>query len=676
MLKRAIPLFILVFLILPLANAEIIFNNEPSGNYSLGDSISISSTIKTSQDITNVFQIDLICKNQTINFYKNGVNLPAGEEKKIESSLVLSKSLIGSSKGNCFIKAHLENDYATTDNFKISDRIIIEPKKEESLFEPGQNILFEGKAKKENQEPAEGIINLEIKLENSSKTIQKTGTITSGEYSINLTFPQNMKAGKYVVKLEAKEKDSSEEVTNNGFINYFIKIKQIPTSLELVVKPEITPGETGKIKAILHDQTGENIDSQVEIEVRNNRSKIIEKRELKTNEQLEIPIKYNEPPLTWTAKAESNDLDTQRNFLIGKKSDINISLINNTVSILNTGNVAYNDSVKINIGNESIFIDVELGVDETKEYKLKAPDGEYQISIKEEDNEIKQRAVLTGRTISAKEKKTGFKLLFSLAWLFILGVLGVFTYITFKKRQNRTFLAYMPKILKKKKIEHSKRTKEKSSIKSNELRSKNPAILSLSIQGTKQKSSAVCLNIKNLKEIESTEGNAKETIQKLINYAEKQKASTHQNNDNLIFMLIPLKTKTFKNESTALEIAQTIKKTIKKHNKTFKQKIDFGVSINNGTAIIKPEKNAIKFASMGTFITQAKKMASDSESEVVYSKEIKDKIKNQVKSEKYKDREDVYHIIEIKHYNNEETKKFINNFVSNLDKKEIEESRK
>jgi len=139
--------------------------------------------------------------------------------------------------------------------------------------------------------------------------------------------------------------------------------------------------------------------------------------------------------------------------------------------------------------------------------------------------------------------------------------------------------------------------------------SKLKAELSLSLKGDKQPVSLVCLKIKNFEDIETKKGNTFETLAKIINVAEEQKAYTYENHDNLIFILAPAKTRTFKNETTAIELAQAIKIILLKDNKLFKQKIEFGISLHKGNIIAKQEKGVLEFMSLGTLITTAKKIS-------------------------------------------------------------------
>ena len=76
---------------------------------------------------------------------------------------------------------------------------------------------------------------------------------------------------------------------------------------------------------------------------------------------------------------------------------------------------------------------------------------------------------------------------------------------------------------------------------------------------------------------------------------EAKKGFMYQNNENLFFILAPAKTKTFQNEQDGVELAEKIKKIFNEHNKIFKQKIEFGISLNYGTIITRQEPTGMKF---------------------------------------------------------------------------------
>ena len=662
-MKKIIISLIFVILLTSIVSAEIIINQQPKDLYNLEDIINIPIKIATSVNINNFFSMNLICNGKQTEIHKEYIVLSSGQEKQINPSVPLIKEFIGRSTGTCKIKSILGDEYVLTSEFKISDLIKINLKSEKIEFSPEENIIIEGEAIKENQELAAGFIELKM-ISGNSSTIEILDTVASGYFYINFSLPKDTKAGQHLVKLNIYEKDLEGEITNKGFVDYNILITQIPTNLEIFFEnSEVEPGTNLKVKAILHDQTGEKIESNAIITVKDNDNTILEQTEKPTDEFLEFSIAYNEPPEEWTIVAVSNKLTSESTFKIKEKEEVKVELINKTITITNIGNVLYNKTVSVKIGNESLSIDVLLDVDESTKYILTAPDGEYQVEITtDEGNKITGMTTLTGKATSIKKAPTGVMsfVKYPVVWIFIIAILGFVSFIIFKKGYKRSFFGY----ISKKKEKNKATPLRKNSI----VNIKNKAEISLSIKGDKQNASMVCLKIKNLKEIESKKSNTKESLQKIVDMAEENKAVIYENQDNLFFILAPIKTKTFTNERTVIKIAQKAKKILTEHNKLSKQKIEFGISLNYGAIIAKQEKEALKFMSMGTLITMAKKISSLSNQEIFLSEKIRERLISDVKTEKHmKGKIAVYTIKEIK--DKEKNKKFIRSFLDRIEGK-------
>jgi SepF-like predicted cell division protein (DUF552 family) len=124
--------------------------------------------------------------------------------------------------------------------------------------------------------------------------------------------------------------------------------------------------------------------------------------------------------------------------------------------------------------------------------------------------------------------------------MFILIVIIAATFIFFKKDYKTTFTKYIQHPLAR----GNKIEREKMQIKPF-MNSSNPAELSLSIKGEKQNASVVCLKIE---ELEKKDEFTKQLIQKMITKAESIKANIYENADNILFLFVPAKTRTFDNE--------------------------------------------------------------------------------------------------------------------------------
>ena len=323
----------------------------------------------------------------------------------------------------------------------------------------------------------------------------------------------------------------------------------------------------------------------------------------------------------------------------------------------------YNKTLLVKIGAQSLNINTNLKVDESQKYILTAPDGEYPIEvISDGENKITGNAILTGKTVEIKEAGGAFTLVrYPFVWIFIIAILGFVAFTIFRKGYQKSFIG---RIYPGKKEAKLIPFGNKSAIST-----RSKAELSLSIKGDKQNVSLVCLHIKNLSEIQSAKSNAEETLQRIVNLAEESKAVTYENQDNLFFIFAPMKTKTFSNEKSALELAEKIKNNLDSYNRLARQRINYGISLNYGAIVAKQEEDSMKFMSLGTLISGSKKISSIAQGEIFLGEKIREKLMSNVKTEKKNMHGvDVYVITEIKQ-KSEESKKFISSFVKRLEEK-------
>ncbi|MFQ5531226.1 MAG: hypothetical protein ACE5ES_01280 [Candidatus Nanoarchaeia archaeon] len=662
----------MVFLI-SFVSAEILINQEPESLYNLGDIINLPVKIATLSEIKGAFTMDLICNGIETEVYKADVELSAGEEQNINPIIILEKNRIGQSTGICKIKSALGEEFTLTDEFTISNVISVEIKIEETEFSPGESVIIEGTAVKENGNNAEGFVELNIVSGpvNDTSNIQVLETVNNGYFGINLTFPKNMPAGSHNVNIIVYEKDLSDQITNNGFSSISLSIKQIPTNLELSFETQrVEPGTSVYIKPILHDQTGEGITSVAIVSIKDHENKILDQREIPTNEFLDFPIPYNQVPEEWTVVAVSNKLTAESTFKIIEKQAVVTELINKTLIVTNIGNVPYNNTIVVKIGEKSLDVSAFLGIDEIQKYTLTAPDGEYQVEILANgETQVSESVLLTGSAIDIKKASGSVITLVRhpWVWIFIIFILGFMIFMVARKGYKRSFIGYIHKKSKK----AAEKVKEVPLTKHSLVKTENKADLSLSLKGDKQSASSVCLKIKNLKDIQSHKGASEETLQKIVSLAEESKAVVYEVNENIFFISAPAKTKTFKNEKTSLSLAMKIKKILNNHNNKFKQKIEFGISLNSGNIIAKKDPNSktLKFMSLGTFITSSKKISSLSHEEILLSSEINDKLRAEVKTEKQKKNNTEYYIIKEVKTKSEDNLKFIGEFLHRMEKK-------
>ena len=661
--------FLLLFV--SLVSAEILITQQPNAIYSYGDFVSVPAIVKTASAVSGTSEMDIICNGLETNFYKNGIQIAAGEEKQFDAGVSLTTKIAGSSPATCTIKIMLNTDYVTTNEFRVSDLISVELLENQSEFVPEQEIIIEGRATKANGNPADGFVELSFLSENVTQNLTYKNTISNGFFSIKFSMPKETRFGDYVLRVNAYEKDVLDFITNRGSSDTKIHVNQVPTSLEMIFQNnEIEPGTSMRVKTILHDQTGEKILSNAIISVKDSNNQIRDQTEKQTDDFFEVPTAYNEPPGKWSVVAVSEGITSESTFKIRGREASEIKIVNNTLIITNVGNVPYNESLLVKIGGESVNLLVSLSVDETRKFVLNAPDGEYDVEI---INGGKQQAAesvtLTGKVISVKEASAILTLTrYPLAWIFVILVLGFVLAMVLRKGYQRSFVGYMS-APKKEKPADSKDSLNLSLLrKGMTLKSRNKAELSLSLKGDKQGVSLTLLRIKNSEDIKGSEA-CQQVLQQVINFAEENKSIAYISDGykNILFISAPIMTKTFKNEKAAVEIARNASEVISKYNKLAKHKIDFGISVNYGDMVLNKEGSILKFMNFGNSLTVSKKVASLSNGEVLISEDFKNKVSSEMTVER-QPREDIniYTVKEARFKG--DTSKFIDSFKKRMEK--------
>jgi len=665
-------------------SAEMTFK-QPNAVYNFGDKMSVSVTEVASQNLDGILHTYIICNGKVKELGSVPIALQANEVQPFNFDFYINKVNAGISGGTCKLNAIVLKQNGDvldgpkfSSEFEVSDSIIVQSKIDQTEFSPGEDLVFMGEATKKNGNGVNGFVDFKVVTGNNTG-IEQLSTVSNGYFSVNVSLPADMKAGSYLVQINVYELSIENEQTNKGFMNYNIVVKQVPTSLEIVLgNSEVEPGTTLRAKTVLHDQTGESIPADSIITVKKSKNEIVQQSEEPTEEYLSLDIPYNEPPANWSVYAISSMLSAEVQVIIREKTEISVDVLNGTILITNIGNVVYNDSVFVKIGdNSSLNIPVYLGVDESKKYALNAPDGEYSVEVLSNgESKFKQEGVfLTGRVVDVKEKGNS-RLNFSnaLVWIFIIVILGVVAFLVYKKGYRKSFFGRKIGNVSEAKKVQSKTVSKNEFSKGAVFEAREKAKLSLSIKGDKQQATFVCLRIRNLNEVRK-EG-IEETMKKISGLAERKKSFIYENQENMFFIFSAIKTKTFQNERAAIDLSKELVEILSYHNKISKYKMDFGVSITDGEIVSKIDNSGdLEFMGMGNIIANSKKLANLSKGEVFLSREFKDKAGAMIKpDEKTVDGTKVYTIREMR--NREQHAEFISNFLHGLERDKKEKERR
>lgn len=591
-MKKVILLVLILFLI-NFVSAEISVN-QPDSVYNLGDKLEINASIKTTEDANSFFEINLICGGNGRNIYRLPLVLNAGEEKTIETSLILTSEL---GTGKCNIKAGYNEDIFVSNDFEISNQLYVFITNNDISIDVGENVNIVGRVSKENNKDFKGKIQLSV-----SNIILKTFE-TGNNFTLSFSLPDSARSGKYIMLVKAYEEYNNKE-TNYGEMSTVIKVKQTPKQITIESEDNIIPGQDFSFIIGILDQVKDIIPGELDIRLIDSYgNKVLEKQVL-SNITNSIFLENNASLGYWKIIAVGLNLSSEKEFYVEENEKISYGLINNTLIITNIGNNIYNKQIKISIGDYFETRDLDIGVGKQVEFKLNAPNGDYSVLVN--DNFV-GNSFLTGNAvkISLNKKNTRYYLIFG----FLILVFGLFIMNLFRKKNNFEI------------------TEKKDS-----------GVINLSsigigdaehtpvLNGRKETASLVTIKIKNFDEAKRTG-----ILDKIKQIIKENKASVYHTDDFIIGIFSSPTTRTFANESLAIRAASGIDIELKEHNSKSRFIIKYGIAVNSGELIVKKDAK-FKFTSVGNIISLSKKIASLANEEVLLSESINAKLMSEIKT--------------------------------------------
>jgi len=657
MKKRVLSITVLtVFLIslLSVVSATIILSN-PKSNYNLGEDLTIEATINADENANNLFQLILHCSDGEKSFYSETLTLSAGEQKKITKTLTLTDSFLEGMSGICFVNAEYGDEEGKTSNFQISGEIDVSVTLNKKSFEPLDQILIEGNAIK-NLGEVSGTV--EAYLDGLS--LKAISSVSNSKFSLNMSLPESSDSGEYELEIVVYEKDKIGEVSNHGSYTETITVKQIPKKVDVEInKQTLKPGEKAVFEVKLYDQSDKEIEEDVTLEILNSYDEKVVKRLVKTNEPFSLDLEKNAGAGYWKAEVSAFNLESTRLFYIEELEEATFEIVNDTLIVTNIGNVIYRKNIQISIGGELEIKTLDLDVGETRQFRLVAPDGKYDISISDGDNTYSENNVaLTGNAIGVLDvrKQLGLITRYPIVWLFIIVIAGLFILMIVERtaRKKIAKIGFVPKMFKKKKEGEKEEKKEE---KVEHVETANDAHHELVLKGRKEKAGILALKIKNEKLSEKS----KKAVEKSLQDFYGKKGKTYRKGKEIIGILTPSLTKTFKNELTAVKVAKEIAKSLEQHNKDEEEKIDFGIGVHSGDIAVKVDKGKLNFTSLGNTLSKAKQLSGKAKADILLSKQAVDKLGSEVRAEKSGEDYKINRIVD-----REKHKAFIQGFLDRM----------
>jgi hypothetical protein len=640
-MKSRLIFVLIVLCFLPSVSAEI-FIAQLNEVYNVGDEINAQITLIPNNPVVDHFLVDLVCGDVKTNIFNQYFNLQTGQQQALspttllneehftlETPINITSNFIGSNSTtnstenstrnveiikfeNCFLSVLYGSESGSSNNFKVSQKVFVEFDVNLDKFNPGDEVFLTGTAEKESELPINGFFEVDV----DTLGVHITGTISEGNIDLSFIVPEDGISGKHNITIRVYETNNVGEISNEGFFSNDFRVNQILTDLEIFVNfDSISPVDKFSYKVNSYDQADDIIQEDISVVIYQPKDIVYLKKLIKPNEDQEIKFSLNNTPGYWKIEASAGKLEIRKLFYVEEVQKIQTSLINNTLIVTNIGNVLYEGPLEITIGTIVEVKQLSLNVGETQKFKLRAPDGDYQITINDgSEPSVLGTTFLTGNAIKITDVREGYLEIVGnpLIWwsaiiLFVLVVVLVYLKRNVFGKKRKDFI----------------KTGENNSVVEN----KNSSGI---LHGSKEKAHVIAITSKSEKDA----GYVTQTVNKALIMAKESGAKVYIDGDYKIVVLSPKLTRKTKNETTAVIIAKRIEEILLDHNKRYKEKIVFGIGVNSGEIISEIDGSQFKFTTINNLISAAKRIAHGKGMKVLLSNLVHREISGTVKTKK------------------------------------------
>ncbi|MFH1238420.1 MAG: adenylate/guanylate cyclase domain-containing protein [archaeon] len=675
--------FILMFILMSSFVLADISLSEPEEIYNLGDKIYINADGLRGTEIGNL-NVNLVCGNKTVNL----VRWPASDFSKDEdhsysmSKLLVSKDLEISNLteilGGCQIIFLLGEQTASTKIFTISHDVFVSASVDKTSYDPDEGILVKIDAAKANGDLLNGFVEV-TNATSFSKVVE------GGFISESFLMPATTEAGIYSLDIRVYDVGIGG-VLNEGFATTSFSINQVASSVIMSLSDvEAIPGESFTIGTEVFDQSGKEILGTVSVKIISPNNEEIEVL-IPTGEFSTFDFPINATAGIWKVIAIFDEVGEEREFEMIKSSKMEFNIDEGLLEIMCVGNWECNGSVNVQIGGENNELTLRMDKGEVRKFRLKAPQGEYEVMVSNGDNSINRQVLLTGNSISVKDfKEVGIFKAYSVVWILliiILGATGIVLFMNSKKTKtlkgdrNSNAINVVNKGIDsvKSNVVSKVPSKMMSHISSSlNFTNKSPKVQGLDTQsyshedktmvdltksdigiaesalvlkGEKHLSVIVVLSIKNYATLGA---NARDALTRAIEGTKELKGVVDWREDSVYIVFSPLVTKTYKNEILASKAGFKILQSLKDYNKKFKDKIEFNLGVNIGELIASKTGGKLKYTGLGNTVSLAKRIADSDNGKLLVSESVRKKMLRELKVVKGKEigKNQTYEVSEI-----------------------------
>lgn len=193
-----------------------------------------------------------------------------------------------------------------------------------------------------------------------------------------------------------------------GIFVIFLSTMVLASSIdiEFPLGDNFKAGEKITMKVTVFDDQKNPIDGEVSLNFKDAGG--VDKIEeiVSSKEIVEIDLGENAFHGFWTVTAKYQDVETNEIFTIEIEELAKFEIHDNLLKVTNIGNTRYSKTIQIVIGSTIGIKDPRLNVGESIEYRLIAPEGDYEVRVSDGTTSIQRNNVaLTGNAIGVLDER-------------------------------------------------------------------------------------------------------------------------------------------------------------------------------------------------------------------------------------------------------------------------------
>ncbi|MFH0808791.1 MAG: adenylate/guanylate cyclase domain-containing protein [archaeon] len=664
--------FVFVFVLMFSGVLAEISISEPNAVYNLGDRLYVSLGGLVGADSGNL-NIALVCNGKTTNLVKipaRAFSIDAEQSYSIPYKILDREDLeivnLTDIVGDCQIVSSLGTQVASSNSFVVSDYVVVAVSLDKTSYNPGEEVKISVEAIKKNGARLNGFI------EGSDANVFSKA-ITDGLAEEVFVLPKTIEAGNYYLNISAYDV-GSDGVLNSGVGGVFFEVAQVASSMVMSLSEEVAiPGENFSIGVEVFDQSGVEMIGLVSLKILSPSGEGIEAG-INTGEFGELTFDFNSSVGMWKVIAKFNEMVEEREFEMAALQKVEFDLEDSILSITNIGNVLYNKTISVEIGEEILKLELKIDVGEVRKFDVGAPTGEYVVFVSDGESSFSRQVLLTGNDVSVEGlREVSIFKNYSIVWIFlilILGGVGVVLLIKYRRTKTMGKPSVAGKVIDgigniKKNVGKTVLNKVPNNVKSHidqslNFTNKSPAVQGLDsssysgedktmvdltrknvasaesalvLKGEKLVSCVVALAVKNHEGLSQI---AKENLEQTVE-SSKGKGLIDWRGDYVFIVFSPLVTRTYGNERLAVKAGMDIVKKLNDYNRKFKDKIEFGLGVHIGELVASKAGDKLKYTSIGNSISFAKRMSDVDSGKVVVSEAVRKKLLRDLKVVKGKE---------------------------------------